>query len=98
MRQVLAEAEQAASAVEEEYKARQQAYRERIAQQPEEESQGRSDEEVRRYFMEHLERKQQQDKGEAAVEDADADAEDSAAQVCHWPYLPAALGALLGCI
>lgn len=46
---------------------------------------GKSEEEVQRYFMQHLEQKQQEDEGEAALNHVDE--EDEAAQVplkCHF--------------
>lgn len=44
---------------------------------------GKSEEEVRQYFMEHLQQEQQRDKGEAALDHGDE--ENSAAQVQQSP-------------
>lgn len=46
---------------------------------------GKSEEEVRQYLMQHLEKEQQRDEGEAALDHGDE--EDSAAQVQQSPCL-----------
>ncbi|KAK9915923.1 hypothetical protein WJX75_006066 [Coccomyxa subellipsoidea] len=76
---VLAAIEETACAVEKESAARREAYCERTAEAEREFERGKSEEEVQRYFMQHLEQKQQEDEGEAALDHVDE--EDEAAQV-----------------
>ncbi|CAL8470133.1 g9675 [Coccomyxa elongata] len=76
---VLEASEAAASAVEKKSAARRQAYREQEAEAEKDFERGKSEEEVRQYFMQHLQQEQQRDKGEAALDHGDE--ANSAAQV-----------------